>query len=89
MKKEKKDMAEELQNELKKSIKSKNATRIFYYMQAISSNLIAVSSYEVFIKSWAGQAWFARYKEKINELADQNNARFHDGYFVESNLPTA
>lgn len=66
-----------IKNGIRKAQKLGNATMLYYYLEASHKDLMALSSYEVFINSWAGQLWFKRLHEKIEEMAELENTRFN------------
>ena len=66
-------MPEQLDLEIRKSHKSGNATKLFYYLQAQKKNLSACADYETFINSWAGTEWLKKNMENIQKLADYEN----------------
>lgn len=77
------DMASEIQAEILKSEKMRNATRLYYYKWALKEALSAVSSYENFINSWAGTQWFKKHKSEIQSWTDNKNRRYQLNYKVE------
>jgi len=63
------NIREELELELKKSLKSKNAERAVYYRDLIQERVSACSSFERFKGTQAYQSWKTKNK---NRVIDQN-----------------
>lgn len=77
------DIGDEINAEIRKSEKMQNATRLYYYKWALKEALIAVSSYEKFINSWAGTQWFKKHQSDIEAMTYKLNHRFLKSYKVE------
>lgn len=65
---------EQIYAEIQKSRKQKDASRLFYYQQAV--NHIACASWETFKGSWAYDQWMLRNKDAIQKFVDEQNQRF-------------
>jgi hypothetical protein len=78
------DLNDELKQEIRKSMKMNNGTRLFYYNQLFNnSDLTAATSYENFINSWAGNQWFKKYESEIKNFVNSENKRFLKSYKVD------
>ncbi len=71
------DFETSVKYEINKSRKLKNATRLFYYQEALDSPYIfAIAGFETFRGSWAFDGWFAARKDKILAFVDEQRRRF-------------
>lgn len=63
--------------EINKSRKLKNATRLFYYQEAMQQpGLVALASFETFRGSWAYDSWFAARRAQILAFVEEQGRRF-------------
>lgn len=75
------DFEDHIRYEIKKSHKLRNATRLFYYTEALAQpGVLAVASFERFRGSWAFDGWFAKHRDQILAFVDEQRRRFQLNY---------
>ena len=75
------DYEDQLRYQINRSRKLKNATRLFYYQEAMQQpGLVALASFETFRGSWAYDSWFAARRNQILAFVDEESRRFQTNY---------
>jgi hypothetical protein len=78
----KESMYDFIKRQYKIALKKGNATAAYYYAELNdklkNDNLLAMSSYEIFINSWAGQEWFKKKKKIITDFAKDHKLKVEE-----------
>ena len=75
------DFEDSLRYEITRSRKLKNATRLFYYEEALNNPyVLAIASFERFRGSWVYDKWFEARRDKILAFVDEQNRRFFQSW---------